>query len=86
MKRIVIDSAEATSLSDVHKIFREALSFPDYYGNNLDALYDMLSTWQTPLTIEVRTAPDKCFLRLLRVLKDAAGENSRISLVILPPE
>lgn len=43
MKIILIDGEKITDISLLHKQFSDTLSFPDYYGNNLDALYDMLS-------------------------------------------
>ncbi len=43
MKEITIDCRGFVSRSDFHKAFADALSFPDHYGNNLDALHDCLT-------------------------------------------
>lgn len=43
MKQIVIDCTAVHSRADLHQVFAEALSFPEYYGKNLDALYDCLT-------------------------------------------
>ena len=43
MTRITIDCRLFSCRQDVHQAFAEALSFPDYYGNNLDALHDCLT-------------------------------------------
>ena len=43
MEEIIIDCSTILTKEDLHRIFREALSFPDWYGNNLDALYDCLT-------------------------------------------
>ena len=43
MEEIIIDCSPIRTKEDLHSIFREALSFPDWYGNNLDALYDCLT-------------------------------------------
>ena len=43
MKEITIDCRGFVPRSDLHKAFADALSFPDHYGNNLDALHDCLT-------------------------------------------
>ena len=43
MTRIIIDCHLFSCRQDVHQAFAEALSFPDYYGSNLDALHDCLT-------------------------------------------
>ena len=43
MEEKVIDCNCICTKEDLHRIFREALSFPDWYGNNLDALHDCLT-------------------------------------------
>ena len=51
--KIVIDGNQITSKEDLHKILKRELELPDYYGNNLDALFDCLTGWvDLPLTIE----------------------------------
>ena len=43
MRQIEIDGNAIFTSPDLHKALAEALSFPEYYGNNLDALYDCLT-------------------------------------------
>ena len=43
MRQIEIDGNAIFTSPDLHKTLAEALSFPEYYGNNLDALYDCLT-------------------------------------------
>ena len=43
MRHIEIDGSNIFTSPDLHKALAEALSFPEYYGNNLDALYDCLT-------------------------------------------
>lgn len=40
-----IDGAEFHSEEELHSLLAEGLQFPDYYGKNLDALWDCLSGW-----------------------------------------
>ena len=51
----------------------EALEFPDWYGENLDALYDCLTDLGEPVCLTVREP--QLLPALERVLEDAAGEN-----------
>ena len=65
-----------------------ALAFPDYYGKNLDALHDMLASWDLPVTLVLRlpAAPQgeaAAYLpRLERVFCDAAEENPRLRVLV----
>ena len=69
----------------LHALIKEAFNFPDYYGANLDALYDMLTTLEEPRHLElcgidnvdasIRTYVPK----LERVLEDAAKENPKFT-------
>ena len=43
MRETTIDCRGFVPRSDLHKAFADALSFPDHYGNNLDALHDCLT-------------------------------------------
>ena len=43
MKIIILDGSRFTSKQAAHEYMQELLSFPPYYGKNLDALDDCLS-------------------------------------------
>ena len=43
MKVYVLDGEKMTSITEAHRYIAKTLDFPDYYGGNLDALYDCLS-------------------------------------------
>ena len=40
-----------TTVALMHQQLQECLSFPDYYGQNLDALWDCLNYIDLPLTV-----------------------------------
>ena len=41
----VFDGSKVYNLEEAHKQLAEILDFPSYYGRNLDALFDLLSTY-----------------------------------------
>ena len=43
MEEKIIDCTKIHSQEDLHEMFRQILCFPDWYGGNLDALYDCLT-------------------------------------------
>lgn len=52
MKRVVIDGRTIADESDLHDLLIQVLGFPDYYGRNLDALWDGLTGW-APMPLEI---------------------------------
>lgn len=53
MRYIVLDGLEMVSIEMTHLYLKEKFQFPDYYGENLDALWDELSTLSTPTHVEI---------------------------------
>ncbi len=43
MKFVTVDCSNITSRAEFHEALAKALSFPDWYGKNLDALHDCLT-------------------------------------------
>jgi len=87
MKEVTLDCRGFVPRSELHRAFAEALSFPDHYGNNLDALHDCL----TSLSEEIRltlchwTAAEEGMGRyaqaLKRVLEDSEAENPNLQIL-----
>ncbi len=83
-----LDGSVLKNKEELHNTVFYQLALPDYYGRNLDALWDVLSTWSAPLCIEVtHTELLKRHLAdyadaLLELLHDAAAENNTITLII----
>ena len=44
----VLNGYNMLNKEQVHDYLSDRLNFPDYYGKNLDALYDLLSTYSQP--------------------------------------
>ena len=64
-----------------HDYLAEALDFPDYYGKNLDALYDCLTEISCEIELVNAGAVDK---DIIDTFKDAAGENELLKLKMFP--
>lgn len=43
MKDITVNCAGLEDKAQLHEVLAQALEFPDWYGRNLDALYDCLT-------------------------------------------
>ena len=67
---------------------KKILNLPDYYGENLDALYDCLGEIVEKTVIEIpRGIQDKAYLgeygkTMLQVFRDAAVENEALQIRI----
>ena len=51
MKYVFLDGEKILSNADLHRTFAETLDFPEYYGNNLDALRDCLTETEGPVCV-----------------------------------
>jgi ribonuclease inhibitor len=52
-RHFYIDTTKCSTIDDVHDQLKAVLHLPDYYGKNLNALWDCLTGWlEMPLTIE----------------------------------
>lgn len=78
MKTIYIDFVNIGDYEDFYKQLKSKLELPDYFGDNLDALYDVISgELEMPLHIEfVNMSVDQLetFEDLLTTLEDAEDE------------
>ena len=86
MKVAIIDGRTVTSMADVHGALAQQLAFPEWYGNNLDALHDCLTDLREETDLSM-VHPEAlletlgpAYGRLCRVLSDAAEENPYLKL------
>jgi len=86
MKHAIIDGSAVGSMTEIHRLLAEQLSFPDWYGNNLDALHDCLTEVceETVITVlQAEALSEKlgmAYVRLCRVLADSAEENPWLTI------
>ncbi|RMZ59411.1 barnase inhibitor [Chryseobacterium nematophagum] len=78
MKTIYIDFTEIGDYDDFYTQLKEKISLPDHFGDNLDALYDIITgDVEMPLHLEfVNMTVDQLevFEDLLTTLEDAEEE------------
>ncbi|MBQ9264533.1 MAG: barstar family protein [Clostridia bacterium] len=88
MNRVQLSARSWRSAQDVHEALAKGLTFPGYYGRNLDALHDCLTELgDTQLVIEDCAAAShniETWSGFLAVFFDSAAENPRLQIRLLP--
>ena len=89
--KLVLDGNVIKDKDMLHNHMEKALDFPEWYGGNLDALYDCLTELMEEVDVELQnwdkmeeTLGDYAG-KVLRVLRDAAEANLNI-LIVGDPE
>ena len=86
MRDVVLNLTQFEEKISLHRYLKETLGFPFYYGANLDALHDELSSETNDLAILVRlpAAPvgkmADYLPRMRRVFEDAVKENYHLQV------
>ena len=84
MKRIRLDGKKMTDRKSAHEYIAKKLSFPDYYGKNLDALADCLSEISDDTQIRLINTEDFInnigvqYKGFIRVFSDSAESNPHL--------
>jgi len=88
MKRVTLSAAEWTTPEKAHAALAQALAFPEYYGNNLDALHDCLTTLGDAQLVITGCAQASAQMEkwpgFLAVFCDSAEENPALDIRLLP--
>ena len=88
MNIIILDGSKMTNRYEAHNYLKEKFNFPDYYGQNLDALWDMLTSISEP--VEIRLINESFLTEnlavygkyMIEVFTDIVGENPNITFEI----
>ena len=85
MNVVILDGTTAPTKEALHAHLARELHFPDWYGGNLDALFDCLTAVSEEVTISLDEAALTESLgpyaqRVAKVLARAAAKNPKIHL------
>lgn len=89
MKKAIINCAEINSRYQLHEKLADALSFPEWYGRNLDALHDILTDFSEDTLITfsnfviLEENLGRYALLLKKVVLDASEENEKVHIEII---
>lgn len=75
-----LDGSKMQELPEAHDYLKEILRFPDYYGKDLDALFDCL-TERAEETMLFITHAELLHPKLQKVLDDAMEQNARLTVL-----
>ena len=86
MKIIVLDGRKMTDRETTHTYLKKKLNLPDYYGKNLDALFDCLCEMDGAQIILTYVSEMKDNLRryadnIINVFEAAEEKNPKISVI-----
>lgn len=90
---LVIDFSSVKTYDELHDLLKEKFGFPEYYGKNLDALWDCIGEvfiWgeKEERTIElygvssIREDLQNQMSGILRIFQDVHAENPKVKFII----
>lgn len=81
MKKINLDVYNLKEPEKAHEYLREQFNFSDYYGKNLDALYDCLTDLHNLEITFIHTGQAEEYAkRVITVFQDAAREDNSLMI------
>ncbi|HBA48954.1 MAG TPA: hypothetical protein DCZ91_14395 [Lachnospiraceae bacterium] len=88
MKICIIDGAAITDKNRLHDVLSESLQLPDWYGRNLDALYDCLTDMQEVTEVHILQVSalesnlGRYAKAFLKMLGEVSEDNTAVKLII----
>lgn len=85
MKIVELDGRKMDSIQNTHTYLKESMELPEYYGENLDAMYDVLSDISENTFVfvlnsqQMRESLGDYSARMEQVWEDLAQSNKHLS-------
>lgn len=89
MIEVMLNSKSMSTKEKAHQYIKERLDIKEYYGENLDALWDVLSTYDRSIKVTIVNAEklieclDDYGRSIIKVFQDAEEENSNINVEVI---
>ena len=83
---VTVDCGAIRTREELHRTFAQALAFPSWYGRNLDALHDQLTSLSGTVRLKnwetAEEALGKYGLSAKRAILHAALENENLTVIL----
>ena len=86
MKSVILDAKKMLKKEKMHEYFAKKFDLPEYYGKNLDALFDCLCEINEPTLIKLKnenTLDDGTKESLAALFLDVCAENELIKFELV---
>lgn len=85
--KVILDARLMNERIETHMYLKRHLQLPEYYGNNLDALYDCLSEFnRTIIKIKNCNLAGDYFDKIYCVMLEAEKTNDELTIILLDNE
>ena len=86
--RVELDCRKMTDKQATHAYLKQALALPDYYGNNLDALYDLMTDREEETVLvlgywrQLGALLGDYGISLLETLREASEAHPKVEIIL----
>ena len=89
MKSVILDAKKMLEKEKMHEYFAKKFDLPEYYGRNLDALFDCLCEINEPTLIKLKNEDalqGDTKESLIRLFHDVCNENEMVKFEFVKDE